>query len=65
MNSDESDERSALVLRPETPVYGRFTLLLSDAYVVETTEVGRTLRLDFRRRTLHERLEVWRRKLGL
>lgn len=65
MNSDESEERDALVLRPEMTVYGRFTLLISDAYVFETTEVGRVLRLDFRRRTLRERAELWRRKLGL
>lgn len=65
MKSDEDEERGALVLRPEMPLYGRFTLLISDAFCFETTEVGRMLRLDFRRRTLRERAEVWRRKLGL
>ena len=63
--NDENGERGALVLRQDAPLYGRFTLLVSDAFTFEVTETKRGLRLDFRRRTLRERVEVWRRKWGL
>lgn len=63
--SEENDEFSALMLKEEGPLYGRFTLQVSDAYILTTTETQRGVRLDFRRRTLRERLEVWRRKWGL
>ena len=63
--SDENDERGALVLREQVPLYGHFTLLVSDAFTFEVTESKAGIRLDFRRRTLRERVEVWRRKWGL
>jgi hypothetical protein len=62
---DENGERGALVLRQEEPLYGRLVLLLSDAYTFEVTETRQGQRLEFRRRTLRERVEVWRRKWGL
>ena len=62
---DENGERGALVLRQEEPLHGRFVLLLSDAYTFEVTETRQGQRLEFRRRTLRERVEVWRRKWGL
>jgi len=66
MNDEEkADERGALVLRPEVPRRGRFSLVISDSFCFEVTESGDTVRLDFRRRTLRERVELWRRKWGL
>ena len=62
--SEENDERGALVLKQDL-VYGRITLLVSDAFKVEWTETQYGMRFDFRRRTLRERVEVWRRKWGL
>jgi len=64
-NSNEVDERGALVLMPELPLRGRFTMLISDSFCFEVTETATGVRLDFRPRTLRERVEVWRRKLGL
>ena len=63
--SKENDERGALVLMPDVPRSGRFTMLVSDLFCFEVTETRGGVRLDFRRRTLRERVEVWRRKLGL
>lgn len=66
VNDDENtDERGALVLRPEPPSRGRFSLLVSDRFCFEVTEQGDMMRLDFRPRTLRERVELWRRKWGL
>jgi len=62
---DENGEHGTLVLRQEEPLHGRFVVLLSDAYTFEVTETRQGQRLDFRRRTLRERVEVWRRKWGL
>ena len=62
---DANEERGALVLRQGGPVYGRIAVLVSDAFTYEVSETREGVRLDFRRRTLLERLEVWRRKLGL
>jgi len=62
---DENGERGVLVLRQEEPLQGRFALLLSDAYTYEVTETRQGQRLEFRRRTLRERVELWRRKWGL
>ncbi len=64
-NSNEVDGRGALVLMPELPLRGRFTMLISDSFCFEVTETATGVRLDFRPRTLRERVEVWRRKLGL
>ena len=61
----ESNERGALVVKQDGPLYGRITLLVSDSFTFEVTETRQGMRLDFRRRTLLERLEVWRRKWGL
>jgi hypothetical protein len=47
------------------PLYGRFSLLVSDAYCVVVTETEYGVRFDFRRRTMGERIALWRRKLGL
>lgn len=62
---DENGEHGTLALRQEEPLYGRFTLLLSDTYTFEVTETLQGQRLDFRRQTLRERVQVWRRKWGL
>jgi hypothetical protein len=62
---DDDGERGALVLKPVSPLYGQFTLLVSDAFTFAVTETPQGMRLDFRRRTLRERVEVWRRKWGL
>ena len=40
-------------------------LVIPDTVCFEVTEVGRTIRLDFRRRTLKERVAMWRRRYGL
>lgn len=63
--TDESDGQGALVLMPEMPVRGRFTLTISDSFCFEVTESGNTIRLDFRPRTLQERVLLWKRKWGL
>ena len=67
MNDDENaDERGALVLRPETPRRGRFSLMISDSFCFEVTESGGIrCGLISGRRTLRERVELWRRKWGL
>ena len=66
LNDDEDvDERGALVLRPEWPRRGGFTLLFSDTFCFEVSESDGTVRLDFRRRTLRERAALWRKKWGL
>lgn len=64
-NDENADERGALVLRPDAPRRGRFTLLVSDSFCFEITESGGTVRLEFRRRTIRERVALWRRKWGL
>ena len=53
MSNDEeyADERGVLVLRPDAPRRGRFTLLLSDSFCFEVSESGDMVRLDFRPRT--------------
>lgn len=61
----KSDERGALVLKEDALPYGRIALWISDAFTFDVTETQQGLRLDFRRRTLRERVEVWRRKWGL
>lgn len=63
--SDENDGRGVLVLREQAPLYGHFTLWVSDSFTFDVTESKTGIRLDFRRRTLRERVEVWRRKWGL
>lgn len=63
--SDENEERGGLVLRERAPLYGHFTLLVSDSFTFAVTESKAGIRLDFRRSTLRERVEVWRRKWGL
>ena len=65
LKTEDDDGRGALVLRSKMPLRGRFTLLVSDSFCVETTEEGNGVRLEFRPRTLKERVELWRRKLGL
>jgi hypothetical protein len=42
-----------------------FTLIMPDSMHFEVTEAGRTLRLDFRPKTLRERAAMWRRRYGL
>jgi hypothetical protein len=64
-NDENEEERGALVLRPETPRRGRFSLVISDSFCFQVTECGDTVRLDFRPRTIRERVELWRRKWGL
>lgn len=61
---DESDG-GALVLMPGMPLRGRFSLLISDSFCFEVSEQGTVIRLDFRPRTLKERVELWKRKWGL
>lgn len=63
--TEEDDGRGVLVLSSRMPLRGRFTLLVSDSFCVETTEDGNGVRLEFRPRTLKERVDQWRRKLGL
>ena len=64
-DDENADERGALVLRPDAPRRGRFTLLVSDSFCFEVSESGDMLRLDFRPRTIRERVALWRRKWGL
>ena len=63
--SNESDERGALVLVPDVPLSGRFTMLRPVSFCFEVTETRGGVRFGFRRRTLRERVALWRRKLGL
>ena len=48
--SNESDEHGALIVVPEVPLPGRFTMLISDPFCFEVTETKGGVRLDFRRR---------------
>ena len=58
-------EGGALIVERVVPKRGTFTLILSDTMCFEVTESGRTLRLEFRPKTLRERAAMWRRRYGL
>ena len=58
-------EGGALIVERVVPKPGTFTLIRSDTMCFEVTESGRTLRLDFRPKTLRERAAMWRRRYGL
>jgi hypothetical protein len=58
-------DRGALVIDRMVPKRGAFTLVIPDTVCFEVTEAGRTVRLDFRRMTLRERVAMWRRRYGL
>ena len=58
-------EGGALLVEHVVPKRGTFTLIMSDTMCFEVTESGRTLRLDFRPKTLRERALMWRRRYGL
>ena len=58
------DGGALLVERP-VPRRGTFSLEMPDSMCFEVTESGRTLRLDFRPKTLRERAAMWRRRFGL
>ena len=58
-------EGAALVVERLVPKRGTFTLIMPDSMCFEVTEVGKTLRLDFRPKTLRERAAMWRRRYGL
>ena len=58
-------EGGALLVEHVGPKRGTFTLIMSDTMCYEVTESGRTLRLDFRPKTLRERALMWRRRYGL
>ena len=55
----------ALIVERVVPKPGTFTLIMSATMCYEVTESGRTLRLDFRPKTLRERALMWRRRYGL
>lgn len=55
----------SLIVERVVPKPGAFTLIMSDTMCYEVTESGRTLRLDFRPKTLRERALMWRRRYGL
>jgi hypothetical protein len=58
-------EGGALIVEHVVPKRGTFTLIMSDTMCYEVTESGRTIRLDFRPKTLRERALMWRRRYGL
>ena len=58
-------EGGALIVERVVPKPGTFTLIMSDTMCFEVIESGRTLRLDFRPKTLRERVAMWRRRYGL
>ena len=58
-------EGGALIVEHVVPKPGTFTLIMSDTMCYQVTESGRTLRLDFRPKTLRERALMWRRRYGL
>ena len=55
----------ALLVERVVPKPGTFTLVMSDSMCFEAIESGRTLRLEFRPKTLRERVAMWRRRYGL
>lgn len=55
----------ALLVERVVPKPGTFTLVMSDGMCFEVIESGRTLRLEFRPKTLRERVAMWRRRYGL
>lgn len=55
----------ALLVERVAPKPGTFTLVMSDSMCFEAIESGRTLRLEFRPKTLRERVAMWRRRYGL
>jgi hypothetical protein len=58
-------EGGSLIVDRVVPKRGVLTLIMSDTMCYEVTESGRTLRLDFRPKTLRERALMWRRRYGL
>ncbi len=58
-------EGGALIVERVVPKRGTFTLVMPDSMHFEVTESGRTLRLEFRPKTLRERAAMWRRRYGL
>lgn len=58
-------EGGALLVERVVPKRGTFTLIVPDTMCFEVSESGRTLRLDFRPKTLRERAAMWRRRYGL
>ena len=58
-------EGGALIVEHVVPKPGTFTLIMYETMCFEVTESGRTLRLDFRPKTLRERVAMWRRRYGL
>ena len=58
-------EGGALLVEHVVPKPGTFTLIMFDTMCYQVTESGRTLRLDFRPKTLRERALMWRRRYGL
>lgn len=69
MSNDDENlslvDRGALVIDRVAPRHGSFTLVIPDTVYFAVTEVGRTVRLDFRAMTLKERVAMWRRRYGL
>ncbi|WP_434424128.1 hypothetical protein [Nannocystis pusilla] len=70
MSTDDENlgvaDRGALVIdRMMSPRRGTFTLIVPDSICFEVTESGQTIRLDFRPKTLRERMAMWRRRYGL
>lgn len=71
MSNDEENlilaDRGARLFDRRMMVPGRdtFTLIVPDTLCFEATETGRTIRLDFRRKTLRERAAMWWRRFRL
>lgn len=69
MSNNDEDlsliEGGAQLVERVVPKRGTFTLTMSDTMCFEVSESGRTLRLEFRPKTLRERAAMWRRRYGL
>ena len=69
MANNEKDlsliEGGAQLVERVVPKRGAFTLIMSDTMCFEVRESDRTLRLEFRPKTLRERAAMWRRRYGL
>ncbi|MCB9610597.1 MAG: hypothetical protein H6716_28670 [Polyangiaceae bacterium] len=60
--TDEEDKYGAVVIEPEPPRRGTFTLIVPIEMTWESRENGGAVRLDFRPRTPLEMAQLWKDK---
>ncbi len=64
-NDENADERGALVLRARCAEARQVHAAGLGLLLFRDHRIGDTVRLEFQRRTIRERVALWRRKWGL